>query len=566
MPIRPDFETLENRSFNALQLKMKAYERQVNASLVDSLDQIRVDMSKIYEKYAVNGELSYADMARYNRLSTMQKSTIASLDDATRANIRTFNKLRPELYNESFYRYAWAIDQDAGVRLAWGVVNKDVVLETLASEYYQISLDVYGPEARATVRRALNDGLRQGKSYTKMMRDIRHAFDITSGRAMRIVRTEGQTAMNAGQQDLYTRAGEKGIEGREIWDATLDGRTRPDHQIMDGQAKRDDGLFHLPNGETAPFPAHQGLSAAQRIHCRCRSRFQIDEYPPQLRRSREGGVLPYQDYETWDKAGRSTAKPVTTRNASAFTKQSNFNGLNAWTKTNMPGFKSDFQGLDIQHANALVEGIYNETRSGLPISGMRSVPDGRFVARWLGGEKTIEFNPKSIQGVRSSFKSVDDSIDELRKRIRSADNLIANADEFGGVPANQIAAIKADRSARIGRISELEARKAAGVTKDAVGVHEMAANEYESVLRVVTHETAHAREAGIYRQSEAISRKWGDDLEAAYKDAIDKHSFPSDYSVGSSTEWFAESYTATRYGEGGVSDKVLELIKRVDGG
>jgi len=309
--IRPDFETLENRSFNALQRKMRTYELQVNASLVDSMDQIRVDMSKIYEKYSADGKLSYADMARYNRLSTMQKSTMASLDDATRANIRTFSKLRPELYNESFYRYAWAIDQDAGVRLAWGVINKDVVLETLASEYYNISRAVYGPEARATVRRALNDGLRQGKSYPKMMRDIRHAFDITSSRAMRIVRTEGQTAVNAGQEDLYTRAREKGIEGREIWDATLDGRTRPDHQKMDGQAKRDDGLFHLPNGETAPFPVWQGLSAAQRINCRCRPRFQIDEYPPLVRRSREGGVIPYQTYPDWEKnlnskSGKST--------------------------------------------------------------------------------------------------------------------------------------------------------------------------------------------------------------------------------------------------------------------
>ena len=304
----PGFPVFEDRSYRALLRRQRQYEVVVNKALLEALDQIRIDMSKIYERYSVAGELSLAQMTQYNRLATMNKTILASMNGATRANVRTFNRLRPQLYDEAFFRYAWAIDQDAQVSIAWGVVNPDVVLENLASEFYHISRATYGPEARTTVRRALNVGLAQGKSYPQMMKDIRRAFSITSGRAMRIVRTEGQTAVNAGQDDLYTRAQAKGIEGDRIWDSTLDDRTRPtkpsdkfNHRNMDGQVKKEDGLFHFITGidATAPFPAWQGLSAGNRIHCRCRERFQIAEYPPQIRRTRSQGVQPYVTYSNW---------------------------------------------------------------------------------------------------------------------------------------------------------------------------------------------------------------------------------------------------------------------------
>ncbi len=301
----PDFPVFEDRSYRALLRRQRQYEVVVNRALLEALDQIRIDMSKIYEKYAVNGELSLAQMTQYNRLATMNKSIVGSTNAATRANVRTFNRLRPQLYDESFFRYAWAIDQDAQVSIAWGVVNPDIVLENLSSEFYRISRATYGPEARATVRRALNVGLAQGKSYPQMMRDIRRAFDITSGRAMRIVTTEGQTSVNAGQDDLYTRAEAKGIQGDRIWDSTLDSKTRPtspkqkaNHRTMDGQVKKD-GFFTTNDGVKTPFPLWQGMAAGQRIRCRCRERFQIEGYPSQLRRTREGGVQPYVAYPEW---------------------------------------------------------------------------------------------------------------------------------------------------------------------------------------------------------------------------------------------------------------------------
>ena len=301
----PGLETYEQRAYQSLLIKERQYERTITAALRQSLDEVRVKMSKIYERHAVDGKLSLAEMTQYNRLMTMEKNIVASMDEATRKTLRTIDKLRPELYDEAFFRYAWAIDQDAGVSIAWGVLNRDEILESLASSYYRISRQTYGPEARATVRRAINQGLAQGKSYPQMMKDVKRAFGITNYKAMRIVRTEGQAAVNAGQNDLYLRAQDKGIEGDVVWLSVLDNRTRPtnkyqtaNHRVMDGQRKVD-GFFTMNDGQRTPYPAWQGLSAGQRIHCRCTQRFEIAEYPPVVRRTRAQGVIPYTTYDNW---------------------------------------------------------------------------------------------------------------------------------------------------------------------------------------------------------------------------------------------------------------------------
>lgn len=298
----PDLRLLEDQTFNALLARERTYEREVQAALKEAMDKMRVQMAVIYEKYSVNGILTNAEMTRYNRLVTAERQLVATLNPALAANLRTIERLRPDQYDAAFFRHAWAVDNTGGVRLAWGVLNPDVILENIASRFYKISRRRYGVDARLRVRAALNDGLAQGKSFQAMARDLKKALDTTYANAIRIIRTEGQTAIQAGADDAYAWAQRKGVEMAVVWDATLDGKTRPDHGAADGQVRGTDGMFTV-GGEKAPYPASQAFSAAQRINCRCRIRAEIEGYSPQLRRTREDGLIPYQTYAEWS-AGR----------------------------------------------------------------------------------------------------------------------------------------------------------------------------------------------------------------------------------------------------------------------
>jgi len=294
-----DLVKLEDRVAKQLLTLEADYEKEIALSLRDALNQMRGEMARIYEKYATAGKLTKAEMTRYNRYATMEKQMLSALDPALKANLRTIRRLTPEQYEASFFRYAWSVDQSTGLRLAWGNVNKAQIAAALASEYSKISLERYGLDARMAIRSALNNGLSLGKSYAQMASDLKKAINTTNFKASRIVRTEGQYAVNAGQEAAYQKAKENGVKGQERWQATLDGRTRDQHQIMDGKAKEEDGLYHFPNGDTAPYPVWEGLSAENRINCRCHEILVIEGYEPQLRRTRSEGVIPYQNYTEW---------------------------------------------------------------------------------------------------------------------------------------------------------------------------------------------------------------------------------------------------------------------------
>jgi SPP1 gp7 family putative phage head morphogenesis protein len=302
----PDLTALENAAAKALRAREALYERRVASVLRKALDEIRAAMGVIYEKYAVDGILSKAAMTRYARYSAMETNIVSKMDPAIKASMATMKRLSPDQYQAAFFRSAWAIDNATGISLNWGIINTDAIKAAYAitdpeNEAMAEALKNYSMKARGKIRVALNNGLAQGKSYQDMMRDIKDALNKTNFEAMRIIRTEGQGAIAAGTADAYDKALEDGVDGSVVWSATLDERTRDQHQEMDGQVRDAEGLFHFPNGETAPYPAWEGLSAEQRINCRCKLRFEVAGYSPQLRRTRDQGIIPYMPFNEWAK-------------------------------------------------------------------------------------------------------------------------------------------------------------------------------------------------------------------------------------------------------------------------
>jgi hypothetical protein len=296
-----DLPVLEDRGYKALMQLEAAYEKDIAATWKAALDDIRITMSKTYEKYAQDGILSKAEMTQYNRLSKLENELLETMGPAARDTIKQIDRLRPDEYQEAFFRYGWAVDNAAGIRLNWGALNKDAILKELANPFYEVASKRYTLDQLGRIRTTLSHGLAVGQSYENMMGDVKETINRSNYDALRILRTEGQYALSAGTDAAYARAREQGVEGDIVWDATLDGRTRPDHAAMDQQIRQPDGLFQGPGGERAPYPGWEGLTAGQRIHCRCRIRLQIAGYAPQLRRTRDEGIIPYMKYDDWNK-------------------------------------------------------------------------------------------------------------------------------------------------------------------------------------------------------------------------------------------------------------------------
>ena len=319
-----DPDRLNAQVDRVLDARLGVYEKQLVANYRQAVDAIRLDIAKVYEKYAVNGELTLAEMTKFNRLTNLEKQIVKDVRPYLTANDSLLKKVSAVEYDEAFYRYAWTMDQQTGVALQWGVLNTDAVAAAVANPLDLISRGRLRATTISRVRTAVTQGLIRGQGFPEMMRGIRGSINGTASDAMRIVRTEGQRAQVEGQQESYDRAREKGVDVVDVWDATLDSRTRDEHGAIDGQHRGEDGFFDTAVGKVSA-PLHSGVASFD-INCRCRLRGEIEGFEPEFRRAQERSVVvkngrfeivlgdskvvPYQTYKQWSNnlntRGRST--------------------------------------------------------------------------------------------------------------------------------------------------------------------------------------------------------------------------------------------------------------------
>lgn len=270
MPTSRQWNSLDSQVQKALATIGDTAERRILAAYAQALDELRAELSRMYEKVNTpDGKLTLAEMTKYNRYDTLDKRIADIMRDKYKIVLKEIARLPAELYNEAFFRYAWAFDQNSGVALSWGTISEDQLKAIASNPLQLIAEDTLPVVTRNRIRSAITQGLIQGKPYPKMIKDIRAAMGNNAYEALRIARTEGQRAMAVGTSESYARAQGNGIEGSEIWDATLDGDTRPSHQKLDGQRRGEDGLWHVMHeGEMidTPGPLQSGKASFD-INC-----------------------------------------------------------------------------------------------------------------------------------------------------------------------------------------------------------------------------------------------------------------------------------------------------------
>lgn len=149
---------------------------------------------------------------------------------------------------------------------------------------------VEGGRVRYKVNQATADRIlrayNQGRAVSEADRVLslrQYGNQLLRERGETIARTESITALRAGRREGFEQAIESGSIARDAvtreWDATLDSRTRPDHQAMDGKTIQGmQEAWVLPDGSRMMYPGDTSLGAPgeQTIQCRCYEAFRVD--------------------------------------------------------------------------------------------------------------------------------------------------------------------------------------------------------------------------------------------------------------------------------------------------
>lgn len=158
-------------------------------------------------------------------------------------------------------------------------VQTDSKLST--SLYNKLGEDV--TYLKKSIRAELSRGIASGSTWNQMAvhiaKGMNSPFRKAYNNAIRIARTEGHRIQNEAALDAQDEAKKKGANVVKQWDATLDDRTRPDHQAADGQIREIDEPFDV-GGEKMKAPGVGG-SAKNVCNCRCcllqRTKWALDE-------------------------------------------------------------------------------------------------------------------------------------------------------------------------------------------------------------------------------------------------------------------------------------------------
>lgn len=141
------------------------------------------------------------------------------------------------------------------------------------------------------IKKTIAVGLANGDSYTRMAQQISDSVGKDYRKAMRIVRTEANRAINRGFQDVSEEASDLLLNSEYVevkeWCSMEDESVRNTHRHLNGKVIHALDVFHS-KGRTADCPCAFGVPEED-IHCRCFLAYRFMKREEFLA---QGGVIP----------------------------------------------------------------------------------------------------------------------------------------------------------------------------------------------------------------------------------------------------------------------------------
>ena len=274
----------------------------------DEAEKARMDAGEITEEQYKQWRL--AQIGRGKRFESLRDKVAERMTNANAAAVAYVNDATPGIYSLNRNFAAYTIEQvtgDVGFDLWDEQTVKRLIVE-------QPELMPYYPPKRALKRgidlawgkkqitASVTSAILQGKSIKHMADDLQSRI-VTMNRdsAIRTARTAVTGAQNAGRMDSYFAAEKMGIKCRKEWMATLDGRTRHSHAMLDGEVVDNDKKFS--NG--CRFPGDPNGAPAEIYNCRCTLVSAIEGIDTSHGKRRDRyGILPNMTFAQWEKSKR----------------------------------------------------------------------------------------------------------------------------------------------------------------------------------------------------------------------------------------------------------------------
>lgn len=233
-----------------------------------------VKTKKQYEQWRIG------QMAIGRRWEEQKRIIAQDIENVNQIARNILSEMLPNIYALNHNYGTYEIEQGAHLDTSYVLYDRDTV-EGLFKDGRKLYHDpgkavsrriAAGMEDRwikQNIQSLILQGIIQGETIAAIATRIANEVGEQNRKvAIRNARTITTGVENKGRIDSYKRANKMGIKTKKQWLATLDGRTRHYHRLLDGQVQDVDKPF-VVEGEEIMFPGDPDAEGYMVYNCRC---------------------------------------------------------------------------------------------------------------------------------------------------------------------------------------------------------------------------------------------------------------------------------------------------------
>ena len=283
----------------AKKLLLEAYKMTFD-SIAKDLTNLMGAVRKKSNKY------TFEEMQKFKRWQKLQVQIEERINALSKDKFNIIQDSNVQMYLESYNYNSYNAFLTTSIDISFSQLNHRAIIEGIKNPVEKLTLKNITLEQRRVLINKLKLYLQQqlikGTGYMDMAEIIRNNLGFDYKKALTTVWTENHRVKEKATFDSNTElAKEFKLKVKKQWISTLDMKTRPDHQAMDGTIVNNDEDFKVGSSAgKAPGNLVGPDSAKQNINCRCKIISIFDDSDiPKTRRAgtKETKNIPYKEWK-----------------------------------------------------------------------------------------------------------------------------------------------------------------------------------------------------------------------------------------------------------------------------
>lgn len=264
-----------DKKFITLQKKAERMSRMGEKTVAKNyrklLEDLRLTMGRMYQEYEIDGQLTFSEMSKYNRLQKLDKEVYDLITELYKNNSTVLRGTLRGIVEISYINTLKAVQESTKKELK--AIQKPLdVTKTVNNEMAGLKwterMGKRRVDAIYEVQKEIKYGLTKGDTYGAMSKRLKDTLETDLSKANTIVRTEGHRCFSQAKMDSLNDIAKQGVKMTKTWRSSEDERVRSQHSSMNNVTVPYDSYFILPDGSSGPAPGLIG-EPQHDINCRC---------------------------------------------------------------------------------------------------------------------------------------------------------------------------------------------------------------------------------------------------------------------------------------------------------